>query len=172
MHNIPVEIDSEPTNRGQGSKPGAVGRAATRKALSLMIVGICALGGCQKAPTIWSAEVRSPDGLWPASADTVQNGGFGSAAIQTSVYLKRTNVSQSRKEVLGFWCEGPAPRPYVLDNVANKGGTIDLSMKWLTPSHLEVTYNGHARVDLQVVKYADIDISVRDVSSATTNTSQ
>jgi len=173
MRNSAVEIDSEPTSGGRSFKPGTGGRSAIRRALSLIIVGISALGvGCQKAPTIWSAEVRSPDGLWLASADTVQNGGFGSAAIQTSVYLKRTDVSQRRTEVLGFWCEGPAPRPYVLDNVANKGGTINLTMKWVTPSHLEVTYNGRARVDFQVVKYAGIDISVRDLSSATTGTSQ
>ncbi len=77
-----------------------------------------------------------------------------------------------RKKFWGFFCEGPAARPYVLDNKANAGGTIDLTMKWTTPSHLEVTYDGHASLDFQVVKMGGIDISVRDLSKETTKTSQ
>ena len=42
-------------------------------------------------------------------------------------------------------------------------------MKWATPSHLEVTYDGKADLGLQVVKYSGIDISVRDLSGKTTN---
>jgi hypothetical protein len=37
-------------------------------------------------------------------------------------------------------------------------------MNWLTPSHLEVTYDGHADLDFQVVKYGRVAISVRDLS--------
>jgi hypothetical protein len=114
------------------------------------------------------AEVRSPDGLWIASARTIQNGGFGSAHIDTIVYLKQSNVSQPPTEVLGFSCLGPAPRPYVLDN-ANAGGTIDLTMKWITPSHLDVTYDRHPNLSFQVVKYGGINISVRDLSSEPAN---
>ena len=60
-------------------------------------------------------------------------------------------------------------RPYVLDNVANKGGSINLTMKWITPSHLEVTFSGHPDLYFQVVKYAGIEISVRDLSSVTSS---
>jgi hypothetical protein len=42
-------------------------------------------------------------------------------------------------------------------------------MKWATPAHLEVMYDGHADIGFQVVKYAGIDISVRNVSAQTTN---
>ena len=67
----------------------------------LIVVGVCVLlSACQGPPTVWTAEVRSPDGLWLASARTVQNGGFGSANIDTSVYLKRTNVSESPMQFL------------------------------------------------------------------------
>jgi len=139
------------------------------KAISLTIIGVCVLAsGCRDAPTIWMAEVRSPDGLWIASARTIQNGGFGSAHIDTIVYLKHSNVSQPPTEVLGFSCLGPAPRPYVLDN-ANAGGTIDLTMKWVTPSHLDVTYERHPNLYFQVVKYGGINISVRDLSSEPAN---
>jgi hypothetical protein len=71
-------------------------------------------------------------------------------------------------DVLAFDCPGPALRPYVLDN-ANAGGTIDLTMKWLTPSHLQVTYDGRADLYFQAVRYDGIDVSVQDLSSETTN---
>jgi len=109
-----------------------------RKAIPLIVVAVCILAsGCERyedhlkeSLRIWKTEVRSPDGSWIASAETVQNGGFGSAAIQTTVYLKQANVPGSLTAVLDFWCEGPAPRPYVMDNTANAGGTIHLTMNW------------------------------------------
>jgi hypothetical protein len=87
------------------------------------------------------------------------------------VYLKQTNRSEPPMEVLGLSCQGPAPRPYVLDK-ANAVGTINLTMKWLTPSHLEVTYDSHPDLYFQVVKFGGIDISALDLSSETTKTSQ
>jgi hypothetical protein len=144
---------------------------AIHKAILLVILGVCVLGsGCRDNahPTIWKAEVRSPDGLFLAIARTDQNGGFGSASIDTKVFLKQ--ASQPPVMVLAFDCEGPAPRAYVLDNKANAGGTINLTMKWVSPSHLEVTYNGHATLSFQAVKYAGIAISVRDLSTETINT--
>jgi hypothetical protein len=40
-------------------------------------------------------------------------------------------------------------------------------MKWLTPTHVEVTYDGRGNLDFQVVKYGGVAISVRDLSEAT-----
>jgi hypothetical protein len=71
-------------------------------------------------------------------------------------------------EVLAFDCPGPAPRPYVLDN-ANAGGTIDLTMKWVTPSHLQVTYDGHPDLYFQAIRAFGIDVSVQDLSSESTD---
>jgi hypothetical protein len=145
--------------------------SAIHKAILLVIIGVCVLGsGCRDNahPTIWTAEVRSPDGLFLAIARTDQNGGFGSASIDTMVFLKQ--ASQPPVMVLAFDCEGPAPRAYVLDNKANAGGTINLTMKWVSPSHLEVTYNGHATLGFQAVKYAGIAISVRDLSTEAIST--
>lgn len=133
-----------------------------------MILGVCVLwSGCRPSLddlTVWKTEVRSPDGLWIASARTIQNGGFGSAHIDTLVYLQQANTSQPPTEVLAFDCEGPVPHSYVLDNVANAGGTINLTMNWITPSHLAVTYNGRATLDFQAIKIAGIDITVQDLS--------
>src|SRR6266542_3389465 len=66
----------------------------TRKSIVFVIAGVCALtSGCRDASTIWTAEARSPNGYWLATASTEQYGGPGTAAILTNVYLKRTNVS-------------------------------------------------------------------------------
>lgn len=142
--------------------------SAIHKAILLLIIGVCVLGSACRDnahPTIWTAEVRSPDGRFIAIARTDQNGGFGSASIDTMVFLKQ--ASQPPVMVLAFDCEGPASRAYVLDNKANAGGTINLTMNWESPSHLEVTYEGHATLSFQAVKYAGIAISVRDLSTET-----
>jgi len=71
-------------------------------------------------------------------------------------------------EILEIFSDGTgAAHPYVLDD-ANVGGTINLAMKWIAPSHLEVTYTGPAEVSVQVAQYGGIDISVRDVSPGKT----
>jgi hypothetical protein len=140
------------------------------RTVSLIILGVCLLQAGCSPPTVWEAETRSPDERRVAIAQTVQSGGFGTAWINTSVSLKYANVSEPPTEVLGFNCEGPVPRPYVLDNVANAGGTIDLTMKWVTPSHLEVTYNGHAgSLEFQAIRWSGVDISVRDFSTEPVN---
>jgi hypothetical protein len=152
-------------------KPVVDTRAAIRRAALLLTIGVCVLGTDCGTPTIWKAEARSPDGLWIASVQTLQNGGFGTASLDTVVYLKQNNRSEPPVPVLGLSCRGPAPRPYVLDQ-ANAGGTINLTMKWLTPSHLEVTYDSHPDLYLQVLKFGGIDISARDLSSETTKPSK
>jgi len=141
--------------------------------ISLIGFGICAsVFGCRPSLddlTVWKAEVRSPDGTWIASARTIQNGGFGSAHIDTLVYLTQNNSSQDPTEILAFSCNGPVPRPYVLDNVANAGGTIDLTMKWVTPSHLHITFDGSPDLGYQVARYGGISISVQDLSNRSTS---
>ena len=143
------------------------------RAISLVIIGVCVPTSGFSRPTIddltiWKAEVQSPDRLLTASVRTTQNGGFGSARIDTVVYLKQSRGSQPPVEVLAFDCHDPPPRPYVLDD-ANAGGTIGLTMKWLTPLHLQVTYNGHADLYFQAVRALGINISVQDLSTEPTN---
>ena len=124
----------------------------------LLIIGVCALAsGCQNPVTTWSAEARSPDGSSLASASTLQFSGPGNAGLYTSVYLKRTVFSNPPEEILLF----------DENNVSqSEAATLNLGMKWETPSHLSVTYNGHAAtLDFQVVKCEGVDISMRDLSS-------
>ena len=140
------------------------------RSLLLSLIGCIAATACVRKEDliVWKAETPSPDGEWIASADTVQNGGFGSASVDTSVYLRRKTGSQLATQILVFHCHGAVPHPYVLDNVANHGGTINLSMQWITPSHLRVSYNGHPDLNLQTVKYWGVDITAQDLSEPAT----
>jgi len=133
------------------------------RAAFLIITGVCVLGsGCRDVATIWSAEATSPDGSWLATARTDQYGGPGTAAVLTTVYLKWAKGAQRPIQILGFSFHS-----------AYASRTARVQMKWLTPSHLEVAYNGNdANLDFQVVKCGGVDISVRDVSSETRKASQ
>jgi hypothetical protein len=127
-----------------------------RKASSFITVAVCILlCGCDPATT-WSAEARSPDGLWIASARSQQWSGPGNAYDATTVYLK--------------WIKGSRPPTEVLE-FSHQYATMNLEMEWVTPTHLNVTYGPSARpgdqvsLDFQVVKIGGIDISVRQLSS-------
>jgi hypothetical protein len=134
-----------------------------RIAVSFVFIAIFALGvlGCGGEDTIWSIQLKFPDGCWLASAETIENSGFGTGSLETNADLKWTNGSQAPETVL-----------VLVHDLDSPSKTIDLAMKWVTPSHLDVTYTGKASVGLQVVKYGDVDISLRDLSSPQNNNSQ
>jgi hypothetical protein len=139
------------------------GHELAARATSLASIGVCLLtSGCERATTTWSAEARSPDGLWVATARTESLAGPGTAYDGTTVYLKWTKGGHATR-VLAFTHYYP---------------TMNLKMEWITPTHLGVTYGenarpgDHVRVDFQVVKYGDLDISLRDLSTQTANTSK
>lgn len=124
--------------------------------------------GCSRAVvTVWRSQLRSPDGRWSALAQTLEIGGPGIDGIATSVYLEQTNMPRTRKVVLAFSCNGPVPHPYALDNKANAGGTIDIAMKWLSPTRLRVTYRSAlgATLNFQAVRYQGVAISLTDLSA-------
>jgi uncharacterized protein YceK len=127
----------------------------SRSVLVMLVLTLpmCALlSGCSSVATIWSTEVRSPDGRWLAKALTEQHSGPGSALLQTTVFLKDTNGPKEPIEVLLF---------------TQDAKSIDMKMNWLTPTHLEVTYKQPAVIDFQAIKCAGVDISVHDISGGT-----
>ena len=129
------------------------------KVISFLIIGVCTLVfGCRDSPTTtWSTEARSSDGHWLAVARSQQWSGPGNAYDATTVSLKRTDDSEPPTQILLF---------------SHDSARMDLKMKWATPSHLDVAYGSHARLDFQVAKCAGIDISVQDLSNEATNPSQ
>src|SRR5437867_9774179 len=99
--------------------------------------------GCKAQPT-WSAEARSPDGKMIATASTFEQSGFGTGWVQTTVYLNWTAGSQPKMLILAF-SKGPSAP-----------GGMSVEMKWLSPTHLELTYKGKRPLDFQAVKCAGI----------------
>jgi hypothetical protein len=138
-------------------------RSALLLALWLFTVTSCTLiSGCRDEGTvIWSKEVRSPDGRWLATAATKQWSGPGNAYVATSVYLKEKDSAQPSVEVLGFSNDSAYP-----------SGVTNVTMDWVTPKHLNVTYGSHATLDFQAVKCSGIDISVSDVSAGMSGSPQ
>lgn len=122
---------------------------------AVIICALFLLCGCKTAPT-WSTESRSPDGRMIATADVFANGGFASPGPATTlVYLKGTTRSQKATLIFAF-SEGPADG-------------MRVKMAWSSPTQLELMYEGQHTIDFQAVKYAGVDISVRNsapVSSA------
>jgi len=69
-------------------------------------------------------------GSWLVSSRTLENAEFGTGAYITDVYLKRTNAPKPPQLILSFWHD-----PYLAS--PQSGATINLTMKWATPRHLE-----------------------------------
>jgi hypothetical protein len=128
--------------------------------VSVLLVGCTS----KDSLTVWKDSIPSPDGSYVATVDTIQNGGFGSASIETSVYLAQSGRPDQATKIVGLSCDGPIPRPYVLDNVANNGGSVHMTVNWVTPAHLLVTYQGHAEIDFQAVKFGNIEITLQNLA--------
>lgn len=122
-----------------------------RNFLALAAIVVLASGCDMDVQTIWSVEAKSPNGQWVAIGRADRHTGPGNAAIVTGVYLQRNNSSDPEEPVLDFFNDLPP----------DKGG-IGLAIKWLSPTQLQVTFNGHPDLYYQVVKYAGIDISIVD----------
>ena len=133
------------------------------KVLSIFAIGtVLFVFGCRKgADTIWKAEARSPNGQWLAIAKTDQRSGFGTDGATTAVYLRPVNGSRPSVQILSF-----------SQNEHAQTSLIDLKLKWVDATHLDVSYKEQPNLDFQAVKYAGIDISVRDLSDSTTKSSR
>jgi hypothetical protein len=132
--------------------------AVLRSAILSTVVLLVACKPSLDDLTVWKEDFPSRDLQFVAVARTVQNGGFGSASIDTSVELHRLSGSPGIP-ILELGCDGPVPRPYVLDNSANRGGTVDLTVHWVDATHLRLTYRGHPQVLFLAQQAAGIFIS-------------
>lgn len=142
--------------------------------LELILILCVAISGCVNKYNnlVWKEMVPSPDGAYIATASTSQSGGFGSAFIATEVELEQAHIPETQTTVITFDCEGPVPRPYTLDNVANKGGTINLSLEWISPTELLVTYSGNPIINFQAIKYQAITIKLERLQTSLDISSQ
>jgi hypothetical protein len=152
-----VRIRSRQTNRSGDMEPTSRRDPIGRKAVMFALLGACILASaCSHDQTTWSAEAKSQDGKWVAKARKVENGGFGTGSTETLVYLEPTTNAKASQLIVAF--------SHDVSSSAH-GGTINLVMKWINSSHLDLVFDGHAKIDFQVAKYGVVEISVRDTSS-------
>lgn len=127
-----------------------------RSVSSFLIVLGLTLCGCGNPQTLWTTESRSPDGTLIATASRIEYGGPGNAGLYTNVDLKRTIDSASDRIVT--FDQGEV-------NLYD-AAKLNLGMKWVTPTHLDIAYNGRAgTLNYQVALDAGISITVHDTSS-------
>ena len=124
---------------------------------------------------VWKGELLSPDKKYVATSEVVQLGDFDTEDIEASVYLKAVedrdptaldrDILKYISKVLTLRSPGPVPHPYEIDE-ANHGGPMKLALKWLTPSQLEISYQGNPQVHQILVGRDQIQIKVRALNSA------
>ena len=135
------------------------GSTSTKGFTAVLFFGLClAMSSCKDSEQIWSAEAKSPDNNFVATAQTLQPGGWGTGSpAQTIVALNWTTGSQKPTVIFTF-----VGKP-------EDAGSMNVGMNWLTPTHLELTYRGHPIIEFQAVKCYRVDISIREatLSSAT-----
>ena len=112
--------------------------------LTGIVAALCfTLYGCGggNSVIIWSATSKSPDGQWIAEAHTAQSSGLGTAAVATGVYIKQAVAHSEKIQILGFSNASAYPI-----------GVTSVKMRWMTNSHLDVTYGKGAQLSFQVIK--------------------
>ena len=121
----------------------------------LTMFGLCLLmGSCKNTERTWSAQAKSPDGRYVVIAETLRPGGWGTGApAQTTVDLNYTSGHQSSSEILTF-----------VDGSDEPDG-MNVGMKWLSPTQLELIYKGHPTIEFQAVKCRGVDISTREADT-------
>jgi hypothetical protein len=91
-------------------------------------------------------------------------GGFGSAWVETTVSVKRLDWTVNRGKPFDVLSDPGAviSKAYVL---SDQNADTDLQLTWSAPTHLQIYHRSDASPDLEVVRFADIDISFRQGSS-------
>jgi hypothetical protein len=123
--------------------------------LLLVISTAFVCSGCNGQETIWSAEAKSPDGKVVAVARaSLYNKGLSIiSGIETNVCLDWDGDRGSPTLVLS------------LADASDSAADSTVDMRWLSPTHLEIAFSGNQTVAFQAVKWAGVDISVRDLKS-------
>ena len=118
----------------------------------LMSYAICliALTACKSATeTSWTAQSKSPDGAFIAVSHTENTDGPGINAQYTEVEMRQTFDGAKPVTILTL-DEGGEP-------------VKNLTMNWVSPSHLHVSYGGNPTVLFEAVKAFGLDVSVQQV---------
>jgi hypothetical protein len=128
------------------------------------VAALAMLSGCHSDPTVWKKDVLAPGGAWVATARTRQWGGFGSAWVETTVSARKLDgtVNYGKPFDILSYPGGVISKAYVL---SNENADTDLQLTWSAPTHLQIYHRSDVFPDLEVVRFADLDISFRQGSS-------
>lgn len=108
------------------------------------------ISGCESATkTIWSAQSKSPDGGWLALAHTENTAGPGVNAQYTIVEMRQNFKTSKPVQILVF--------------DEDHAKVKILSMTWVSPSHLNVSYSGDATLLFQAIKAFGNDITTQHI---------
>ena len=127
--------------------------------LVVAFIFLASVSGCRHDPTVWRKEFRSPDGAWIATARTEQQGGFGSAWVETIVSIRKADGTVNRGksfDVFSFPGGGRIPKTYVL---SDENLDPDLRVRWVSPTQLQISHLSAVDPGLKVVRFADVDVS-------------
>lgn len=118
------------------------------------------LSGCNNDPTVWKKDVPAPGGAWVATARTRQWGGFGSAWVETTVSIRKLDgtVNRGKSFAVLSYPGDRVSKAYVL---SDENADTDLQLTWSGPTHLQIYHRTDVVPDLEVVRFADIDVSFR-----------
>ena len=137
-----------------------VARAWSGCFASLRVLSLIAFVGvtsCTNSEQTWSAEARSPDGKFVATARTLQPGGWGTGSPpETSVDLNWASGSQKPTQIFQF-----------VGN-ADQADDMKVGMVWLSPTRLELTYRPKRIIQFQAVRCFDVDITAKELGSKAT----
>lgn len=128
--------------------------AAVFRSILCLIISLCLLTSCKNSERTWFAESKSPDGKIIATAETLEPGGWGTGApAQTDVSINWTSGSQNPTQIFSF-NDGP-----------DEPGGMKIGMNWLSAKHLELTYKGHPSIEFEAIKWQEVVISTRNIST-------
>jgi hypothetical protein len=119
---------------------------------ALAFIAADLFSGCHTSDRTWSQELRSPDGQHVVIGRSDVYGGFGTDASQTTVDLNWTTGSQNPVNIL-----------VIPDAPADGKQRSLIKMKWLSPTSLEITYNGHEPPLFQALRCYGVDITLQTV---------
>jgi hypothetical protein len=106
------------------------------------------LAACDPTDILSKEETQSPDGYWTVQTVIQRTSGPGINSMDTYVFLSRTSDKGKGTQILGL-----------NDNTEDQGG---VEVNWRDKTHLELSRHPATRVDFQVVKFADVEISLRE----------
>jgi hypothetical protein len=164
MH--PAKEISQPRSSRPWSAAELRARLAAIGAFGVALVAVFAVSGCRGA-AVTAHRSASPDHVWVAVARTSQPGWFASGRRETTVLLERRK--QHSNPVDSLWRRElwlPVTVLRLTHRAPFPSGGEFVQMRWLTPTHLQVRYQGDTQVEYHLQSCSGIHILVEELDQS------